>query len=661
MTVTREALLTNYRSINQSVIANLGSLIVGVDYAYRPYNTSTGAGLIGQYSPIAGVTAGWPSLAGTELADTATAIVEVINGIVRFYQDTAAPPTIAQGTQYQDYPNRITHNNATTVWTGYSFTPALNVAVAIGDYVFLSDGTNTLSARVLGFEYILGAPKILILDHDLPTALRGVGVYFNVTVGQVTNITVPAASLTLTPTTVSVASSLTAATTRTGSAYPVISATIDGAVLGNVYTTYRGQRTTGATTVDVVRTISTPSELSLYFVGYDHPESGLGFAVYRALSPTVDDITPVPVKFVAPAFNTLAAFNNTKVVIAGRDDYSAIGLLSTDSAICSSYSALVTARASNSLYSELFIGRELVTTQLTASATADINNSQTPGQVRTFVVSVGTPFATAVPGDIIRHYTSPTVYNSYVIASVISPQTATVTVPVPGGPFVAQSIEVWHNLTIAEQVTEFGLAAQAYANRYVSVVFTGGAEWNGELVSPMFVAAACAGLRGYTVPQQSLKTVALEEGWELPNSETIYVGVQSLLASYGVFVMGQEEADAVVRYPNTTDQSAYEKSREGVVACQIAAARYFYASVEPLVGLSLINGDTTASMIASLTNAGATLVRASLPTLGSVITAYKVLQPYVDGLDDNKLIAPVEMTLPAFLDSITLDITVEVA
>ena len=217
--------------------------LAGTARVRHGYLREAGTGLMGQYTGSL-LSVAWPALGSGETPITSTAIAQITSGIVRFYHETGAP-NATKGTQYGTSPNQIIHNGSATVWTGSGFTPSLNVQLAVGDYVTLDDnGSNVLHTRVAGFQAIAGQLKVLVLEDSLPAALRGAGVYFNVTVGEIATIDLTNSQLTTSPTTIAIPAGLTAATVRTSSAYPVVGATLtNGTNLGLVYANYTASLT----------------------------------------------------------------------------------------------------------------------------------------------------------------------------------------------------------------------------------------------------------------------------------------------------------------------------------------------------------------------------------------------------------------------------------
>lgn len=656
-TVLPTTLFRRFREVPATLSSQNGVLLAGMAYVEHGYKRAAGTGGIGQYVGST-LTAAWPNLGVNETVRTSTAVATIISAIVRYYTETGAPGA-TKGTQYGTAPNKITHNGTATIWTGAGFTPSLNVPLAVGDYVRLdNNGVTVLHTRVTGFEAIGGQLKVLVLADNIPAALTGVGVYFNVSVGQVATLDLLNSQLTTTSSQVTIPAALTAATSRTGSAYPVIGATLpDGTVLGQAYVDYFATLT-GAFTGNVVK-LKTATDVYATFpdtgVG-----SGLGFAALNALSPTVTGLQPAPVGVIAPTSDTLGGYQALIDVIRFRSDYSAIAVLSEDPSVIAAFADLLNSRASNYQPAQLFVGMSFTKDEEIGSSTAvTINDSQTPGEQRTFLVTAGAPFATAVSGDTIRHYTSPTVYVTYVIQSVISTQTAIVTSAVPGGPLAAQTIEVWHHLTTAEQVASAIGEAQSFANGSVNLIYPDTFTYGGVSVPPYMMAAYAAALQSWSAPQQMLSYVVPSSPWSAPTQAAVS-GYQDELASGGLFVFDVSTSGVLyVRFPRTTDPSSDQTSQSVVVATEQFVTRYIASQLTPLLGLYRTSTELYAQLRTKASAALASLRNASVSGLGSIIISGTVGDIGRSTTNANTVVVPITVSIAGVAEDILqLDITV---
>jgi hypothetical protein len=653
ITVPPATLFSRFRAISALLSSQNGVLLAGS--AYVPHDLA----YMGIYTGASLATA-WPALGVGETPVTSTATVRLVNAIVRFYQETGAP-SAAKGTWYSvgNSPNKLTHNGAATVWTGAGFTPALNVPLAVGDYVRIDDnGSTILHTRVTGFQAISGSMKVLILADSIPAALRGPGIYFNVSVGQVADVDLTNAQLTTSPTLLTVPASLTAATTRTGSAYPVTGATLpNGQILGGAYASYRASLA-GAFTNTVVK-LYTQADVDALFPS-TAPESGLGFAASQALSPVLGNLTPSPVLVIAPTTETVGAYQALADEIRFRSDYSTMTVLSEDQAIIDVFTLLLEARSLNYTPTQLVVGQTFPRdVEIGSSAIVTINDAQTPLSQRTFSVASGSPFGTAVAGDTIRHYTSPTVYVAYVIESVISGQDATVTTAVPGGPLSNQTIEVWHHLTTPEQVVAAIAQAQSYVNKSVNLIYPDTFTWAGEAVPPYMMAARVAAMRSWSAPQQAMAYALPNLSWSAPSMEAVS-GYEGQLASGGLFVFDVSTSGVLyVRYPRTTDQSTEVTANDVIVATEQFSIRYAAAQLLPYLGLYRMSSELYSQLRTVAISACNQLQGAVVDPIGAIIVGYAIGNITRSETNSNVVIVPITLFVAGIAeDVLQLEITV---
>lgn len=648
--VSREDLLSNFLEMPGEVVDKLRTIIIGADYAVH------NDGLVGPYDAALGVSSAWPGLGVSEVVDLATAVVRVENGLVRYYTETGAVgPTKA--VQYGVVPNAIQHNGGATIFTGPSFTPALNVAVAIGDFVRLDDnGLNTFTTVVTGFTYILGSPTVLLLRDNLPAWATG-GAFSNLTLAEVVvSEDLASTDVTLSASLVQADPAITLATTRTGSAYPLIGSTGYSAI----YTDYRAFRNVLPT--QGVISVTTIAELSAYFVDSTSPESGLGFAVRHALAPVQSPpaTNPPAVLFIAIDANTPAGWQAQLNRILRRNDWYTIAPLTEDPVIQALIVATVTARNVIGLWSraDFVIPLTLTEVVFAGGATVLVDQSLTPGFDRTVTRDGGAaaPFTGAVSGDIIDVAGS-----DAVIETVISAQTVIITTPLAPGPLQILN-SVIHPLTIQEQADDYETRAAAFNSRSISVIFPPNPTWNGAVVDGFLFAAATAGLRGYTMPHQSLTGVLMEDGWAVPQSAYEFLGYLTDLADAGCFVFEDCESQpgrAVVAAANTTDQSTTINSREGLVANEDAVRRF----LKDIAGCYEGRTKVTAATINAIRQSVAEGIQFLLSTtvvqpFGAIIVSGVVRRPYQDPNQADILIVPVDIVIAVGLEEVALVVNV---
>jgi len=656
--VERESLLSNFLEMPGELVDDLRTIIVGPDYASRKHDVESSTNLVGAYDETAGTSSAWPNLQSDETVDLTTAKVFIANALVNYYADTAPAPGATEGAQSGTTPSAIIHDSGNTIWTGSSFTPALNIPVEVGDYVKLDDeGGNVLETRVAGFDSSGSDPDILILEDNLPTALTG-GANFNVILAEIVDeIELDSTDVTLAASTVQADAGITASTDRTGStSYPVIG----GTDFSDVFTDYRAIRDTNENTVISVRE---PSELGSFFVGYENPDSELGFAVARALAPVTDPPTsnPPAVLFIALQSDDLAGYQEAFSRIRNRRDWYIVAPLTEDISVIGELTTLLSQRSLLDLTSHGMVSQSLTLETILVSGagnTVNVDDSLTSGEDRTVTRDGGItdPFADAIAGDIVQ-----IAGTDFTIESVVSNQTVIITSPTTSGP--GQTLNnVRHPLSFEEQAEDYGQRASAFMNRNLSVIFPPDPQWNGEVVEGYLFAAATAGIRGYTMPHQSIVGTLFESGWSVPQSAGEFLPFLDDLAADGVFVIEECESlpgNAVIRDGNNTDQSSTIASKESLTANSDAVRRFYRGRLGAFSGKNKITVALINTLRAEAIGAGEFLMTSTrVKPFGSVIIEHVVGALTQDPVNITKLIIPITVTITPSLEDVDVSITI---
>ena len=643
--VERTTLLANFLTMPSEVVDNLRTLIVGPDYAARKADPDTGTNFIGAYEETTGVASTWPSLSVGEVLDTTTAEVFVSQCLVRFFLENIASPNASNGVQNGAFPNEIIHDSGSTIWAGSSRTGNVPTDVIVGDHIYLTTdnaGANAFETTVTGFKYTTGNPTVLVLADNLPAAFTG-GAFFNINVDEiVAEQTLADSDFTATAASITVSAGVTVSTTRTGGATPIYSGT---SPYSQTYVNYRAIRQTNGSSII---SLSTTAELDTYFVGWEFPESGLGFAMARALAPQGGTATLPTVLGAAIATNDAAGWGDTLSRVRRRTDWYTLAPLTTDSAIHTLVTNTLSDRDSLGLVSRAFLALELTETENLFTGTEAVVVS---GGGDLTLTTTNPIFLTAIAGDTVT-----TNIGTFTIASKTSNQEVVVTTAATGSTTVTS---VDHSLTVSEQTTDYGTRAQAFANRAVSVIFPPDPTWNGTVVEGFLYAAASAGLRGYTTPHQSLRGVVMEDSWAVPQSTYEFLGELDALAVYGCHVSQDCDGDAGVLFANTTDQSTTEDRTEGLVANADAVTRYFNDLVACFAGRTKVTLDTLSELRATAST-GVEFLKSqtSVAGFGSIIVDGTVGAPFQDPNNLDTVVLPVSVTLSATLEYITVNIAV---
>jgi len=645
--VSRASLLANFNEMPSELVDNLRTMIVGPDYAARKHDLSDDTNFVGDYDEVSGVTAAWPGILSGEVVDGSVTRVFVASALARYFSEALAGPTAANGVQNGTAPNEVIHDSGNTIWAGTNRSVSVITDVLVGDHVYFDTdgaGADAFESTITDIKFSGGNPTILVLADSLPAALTG-GAFFNVNIDEIITpeLELPSSDFTSGTSTISVNSGITTTTTRTGTAVPVVSGEDP---YSELFVDYRALRQDN---VGTILSITNLDQMDTYFDGWEEPESGLGFAVARALAPQPDPpVADLPAVLASPvATNDSTGWSDLMSRIQRRIDWYTIAPLTLDTSLQAIVLSSVDARAILGLpsravislilteESNLFTGSEAITLSggdLTVTATNPIFDGAIAGDVVTLDIGERT------------------------IDSVTSNQEVVLTTAATGATTVTS---VDHPLTVAEQADDYGTRAQVFGDRDTSVIFPPDPTWNGETVEGFLYAAAVAGLRGYTMPHQSLRGVQLDSGWAVPQSTFEFLGELESVAAYGVFVIEDCDGSAVVFRANTTDQSTTEDRTEGLVANADAITRFFNDRLSCFEGRKKVTVDTLSAIRVNSSSGGEFLKSETfIEDFGAVLVSIALSPPVQDPNNADTVNIPITVVLSAGLEFLEIDITV---
>ena len=186
-------------------------------------------------------------------------------------------------------------------------------------------------------------------------------------------------------------------------------------------------------------------------------------------------------------------------------------------------------------------------------------------------------------------------------------------------------------------------------------------EWNGASAGAWHIAAAVAGARGFSAPQQPLTSMQLESGWTYPSSMYGFNGYLKTLADYGMFVIGPtpDFLAAMVEYPYTSDQSILRYGREQVVATENCIRSWLATTFDGIRGLYSVSATAFAVIRTDILEAMQQLQNGSpLPNFGPVVLNWIITDIYQDPNQADAIVVAMTVTVPIGVDLVTIDLTV---
>ncbi len=296
------------------------------------------------------------------------------------------------------------------------------------------------------------------------------------------------------------------------------------------------------------------------------------------------------------------------------------------------------------------------------------DDSLTSGTQYTIVNVDGGTFITdgVVAGDELRAlYTADGFggqgYTAYTIDAVLSEEEVRL-VSGPDAPVtVASHIEVWHNLSVAEQVADWGTRTQARSNHRVTSVFPPNPGRDGVRVPSYYLACSLAALRGASAPHQGLTNAEVLDWDDLKEASQTFAAHLDTVANYGGYIVTQSPAGQIyIRKQLTTDLSDTKHAEDSATSNFDSCSFFFKDLMAPKVGRSNVVDSNLDGIRADLL-AGITQLRTEGFTdlLGAQIGPESVVvyvRRHATLLD--KVVAKVNLDLPIPLNNGDLTLVV---
>lgn len=155
-------------------------------------------------------------------------------------------------------------------------------------------------------------------------------------------------------------------------------------------------------------------------------------------------------------------------------------------------------------------------------------------------------------------------YTEYVVDAVLSEDSLRVVGGPPAPQSVATKVEVWRNLTPADEAAEVARTASAYGSDRVVAVWPDRLEADGKTVEGYFLCAALAGLAGAVFPHQGLTRVEVKGFTAAPRTSVRFRRAQlDQMGGSGVWIVAQDQAGRLFnRHAVTTAPYADVNRRE---------------------------------------------------------------------------------------------------
>lgn len=434
---------------------------------------------------------------------------------------------------------------------------------------------------------------------------------------------------------------------------------------GALFAHYRGLRTTGAGTVQVIT-----DESDLEDLGVDHSDAVLSFGVRRAFS----NAAGVPILALAVATDDLAGYNAALATLREREDFYRIVPLTFDREIQNAVAAMATSRSGAS------VGRwatAMVALPLTKETTlidgidalaTVVDDPDAAGTQYTIVRAPGAGFVDlgVQAGDLFDYEfgidaLGAETYNTYVIDEVTSNDEIRLFAGPDTAPAMAIRYRVRHPMSRSEQAADWGARCASFGSRRITVAFPPNPGRGGKRYPSYFLACSLAALRCASAPHQGLTNAEVLDWDDLKEASEEFSDQLDSIANAGGYIVTQSPTGTVyIRKQLTTDLTDVNTAEDSATTNVDSVSYYLKGVVAPFVGRSNVVESNLSLMRAAINNAIAYLRETTfVDSLGSQVldgTALQFLRPH-ELLRDH-VVARMNLVTPIPLNNGNLDLVV---
>lgn len=234
------------------------------------------------------------------------------------------------------------------------------------------------------------------------------------------------------------------------------------------------------------------------------------------------------------------------------------------------------------------------------------------------------------------------------------------------GPAAPQSIpakiEVWRNLSAAEEAEEIGKAAAAYGSRRVRATWPDTIDAAGVTQEGYFLNAALAGLASGVLPQQGLTNVQIGGFSSVPRTNGKFNRTQlNRMAENGVWIVEQTIAGEIItRHAVTTGDYADINAREEMVTRNVDSISYrFKDYFAPFIGVANVTPAMRDIILGGINRLIRTLeTERTTPQLGGQLISGTIDRFEVSSLFKDRYVAFITIEVPYAINNIELHLVV---
>jgi hypothetical protein len=251
-------------------------------------------------------------------------------------------------------------------------------------------------------------------------------------------------------------------------------------------------------------------------------------------------------------------------------------------------------------------------------------------------------------------------YSEFVIDAVLSEGTLRLATGNASSISVAQRVEIWRTLNRSDKALELIDAIGVHKSRRVVVIANDSVGLDGAVFPGYFAAAAVAGLRAGTLPQQSLTRVSVSGIDDVGVTITSLNGTQlNSIAGAGGWIIVKDATGAIYNRHGLTSDTSDVNTREETIRANVDSMSYQYkAAFEPFIGKANVTQETLSALSRTF-RAISTSLSVSTGTLaGAQLIAGDISQIRQHALYKDRVVIEAILTIPYPLNNIELKLVV---
>lgn len=253
-------------------------------------------------------------------------------------------------------------------------------------------------------------------------------------------------------------------------------------------------------------------------------------------------------------------------------------------------------------------------------------------------------------------------YTEFVVDAVLAEDALRLKTGTETEQLVPAKIEVWRNLSAAEEAVAIGQYAASYGDRRVRATWPDTIETSGTVQPGYFLNCALAGLASGVLPHQGLTNVEVSGFTSATRSKDKFNKTQlDDMAVRGVWIVTQNNTGTIyTRHAVTTGDYADINAREEMITRNVDSISYrFKDYFAPFIGVTNVTPTMRDIILGGINKLIRTLqVERTTPSLGGQLINATVESFYISSLFKDRYVAFITMSVPYSTNTIELHLVV---